>query len=151
MNLQEYIRQKKELYNSLLSFIEDENADGETYFRTLNENIQTNLNIFREDQNNEELKSILHLVVMISNNHHRTTIFDQKIEQILLYFRTNISQIFSNTEAYHFFKNNRRILLFLIQNEMITVNNEILDLILNDTPQRHFFYPEIRSQLSENN
>lgn len=148
MDLQEYVRQRKDVYNLLLEFIEDESEEGN--FRKFFENIQNTFSIFNEEENTDELKSLLHLIVKIANNHHRIISFDKKIEQILTYFSSNIRQIFSNIEIYRFFKSNKRILLFLFQNEIITINDEIIDLIVNDTRQRHFFYPEIRSHLSEN-
>ena len=134
-----YIKQKKNFYDHLLKFFDDENE------------VETDLLLeeLMENDNIEELKSTLRLILNISNNHYRTPLFDQKINQILLLIFNNNKQVISNYDIFLIFKNNKRILLLLIKNKIISIDQYVLQFILNDETYYQFFYSEIKSYLSE--
>ena len=149
MEIQEYINQKKSLYENLLSFINDE-EDSDDYFRNLLENFQAQ----RLDQNREELKLLLYLLLKISKNHHRTPLFFEKIQRIISHFKNSIKQFFTNSEIFNIFIHSKPILLFLISSQIIIIDETVIDLILKykDKGQFkycHFFYPEIQSAVEK--
>ena len=147
MELQKCIKAWRNVYKCLISFVENEE---DIDFGIKFEIFDKDFNFFEESGNHEDLKSLLHLILKIANNHHRTPQFNNKIEKILLYFFTKIKQTLSNSEIFQLFKNNKKILLFLFRNKIITVNKEISDFILVKFTYRHFFYPEIKNFISEN-
>ena len=146
IELQEYIRQKKKLYNSLLDFLENQD-EIECNIHYLFENYNF---IDNDKEIKHELKILLFLILRISDNHRRTPLFDQKINQIIIFFEKAIKQTFSNSEIFSIFKDNKRVLLFLFQNEIIIIDDSILNYLLKNKTVCHFFYPEIESHHTEN-
>lgn len=82
MEYQEYLKENKEIYNDLLLFIEHESGDNSYNYKNLIKNLQ-NQKILN---NPERVTLFLHLLVQISNDHHRLPEFFSKIEKILLFF-----------------------------------------------------------------
>ncbi|KAK8839221.1 hypothetical protein M9Y10_032150 [Tritrichomonas musculus] len=146
MDIQQYIKRKKELYNIFLNYI-DSNDDYEECYQSL---IQ-----YFQPQSNEELQTFLHMILELSKNHHRDSTFFNKIERILLFYEQEIKQTFSNSEIFNLFKNNKRILLFLFNKGLIIPDNQITVLILRQSQKakemkfHHFFYPEIKNFIDE--
>ena len=146
--IQKYIDNKKDIYNLFLSYIDDTQIKDfdlsklEKFFKHEDHSV-----------NPEELKQFLSLIVDISNNHHRTQNFFDKIKQILQFYSKLIKDSLSNFEIFDVFKTNKMILLYIIQNQIIMIDdniyNEINGMIeTNGTQYCHFFYPEIKSFLS---
>ena len=128
MEYQEYIEIKKRLQTSLLDFLSnDENT--EEHFEQLI-SIINDQNI-KDDAN--EFRLFLYLINTISNNHYRHKNFLIKIENIILFFKKEIKIFLSNDEIFLIFKNNRRILLFLIENDIIQMNYFISKKIVNNS------------------
>ena len=95
MDVNEYLKKMKEIQQNILDFI-DQNDDIETNFQNLNY-------IFDEQKigsNKHDLKLILHFILKISNNHHRTACFFNKIERILKFFKNEIT---GGNKIFHFF------------------------------------------------
>ncbi|KAK8883918.1 hypothetical protein M9Y10_043020 [Tritrichomonas musculus] len=152
MEFHDFIDKKKELYNFLLAFIE--NVDDEIFhFQNLTRYLETQ----RFDKNHEEFKSFLRLLLKISKNQHRTPDFFNKIEKILQFFEAEIKQTFSNIEIFDLFKNSKRILLFLFQNNIITHDESLNDFLKNNCiyskykTYRFYFFPEIKSSFKDPN
>ena len=95
-------------------------------------------------ENKYELKSFLQLIYSISNNHHRSSDFFQKIEKLLLNIITNIKQNFTPKELVKLFYHSKTIILFFIEQKVI---------FIDDLPQNFdfliYFYPEIEETLKE--
>ena len=147
MNFEEYLEKKKEIYNNLLEFLDNEEYT-ESNFKDL-------IDLFNNQavhENKEDLDTLFRILISISNNHHRSTSFFTKIEQILLLFKSQINQFFSNFEIFNIFKSNKRILLFLIQEGIIKINKSIANTLSNGWYKKskyHFyFYPEIKKFLN---
>ena len=101
-----------------------------------------------------QIKSLMHLILHISNDHHREEGFFDKIEQILKLFKEDLLKYFSNSELFNIFKSNKRILLFLIEEQIIIVDEYITKKITTTRkyvkakyPQ--YFLPEIKPFISE--
>lgn len=152
--ISEYISKKKELYDSVLDFIEsDDTVDIHQKFDIL-------VKIFEKHQisdNQNELRLLIRMLSQISKNHRRIPGFIEKIEQILLFFENQIKQTLSNFELFDIFKRNYLVLLFLIEKKIITIDQKISDVIVkmksNINTERkmklsYFLYPEIKEFLS---
>lgn len=139
--MEKYICSKNKLYHNLIGFLETET-----------ENYVSNQELFNiiEEQNIQENKSdfqeFLYLLLKISDNHQRGSLFFNKIEKILLFLKSNIKQTFSNFELFKIFIHNKKIVLLLLVNKMLFIDQQIVDLMLEDKENKFlkFFYPEIK-------
>ncbi|KAK8834293.1 hypothetical protein M9Y10_033172 [Tritrichomonas musculus] len=136
MTLPEYLDKKKNIQKDILDYLDEGNE--ESY-----NNLIKLLDELKFDENKNELKSILQLINAISANHHRSTDFFDKIEKILSNYKSIIKQTLSNAEVFNIFCRNKRILLFLLQEDLITVDN----LLQLTDDYIVYFYPEIQKKI----
>ena len=136
--LHKYLKQMAELQAKLLDFLGDE--------EDTNIKLQNLIKLFCGYDKNE-LKVILKLISKISQNHHRNPHFFDKIEQILRHVKDDIMKKYTNSEIFHIFKGNKRVLLILLENGIINIDQSIIDQITKEKylqakyPQ--YFSPEI--------
>ncbi|KAK8857658.1 hypothetical protein M9Y10_016064 [Tritrichomonas musculus] len=146
MDFQSYIDKKIEVQNSILLFIDDK-KDIKANFQNLT-NFLNNPKLLEDQQ---ELKEILYLISKITKNHHRDEDFFNKIEKILLLIKDPIQKIFSNIDIFQIFKNNKRILLFLLKENMLIMNESIVNLMLSTKYQKvnyiSYYFPEVNGLL----
>lgn len=142
MDLKDYIEEKKELYELVLQYIDDESDNKNVVFENLLKLIEK-LNF---NANHGEFRLLLHLIVQISNNHYRGTNFFAKIEAILS--KLKIKQTFSNSEIFKIFKSNKRILLYLIQSKILEIDQIIADQII-DLDYSKFLYTEVKAFIKD--
>lgn len=102
-------------------------ADDNVYSYNKFINILKNQKIIKTQENSI---LFLHQLIDISNNCHRSPEFLHKIQQILQYFHDFIKNTFNNTELFIFFKSNKLLILYFIRHGMITINKEIVNLML---------------------
>lgn len=144
-----YIDKMKIIQSTLLEYIECDCYNEENF-----QNLIQILKDYKVTTIRHELKLILHLLLKISNNHYRPDDFFNKIEKILLFLQNEIQKNFSNTEIFDIFKSNKRILLFLIEQKIVTVNKSICETLIKDKYKREnylfYFYPEIKDFLDSN-
>ena len=136
----------KNIQISLLDLFEEEiNLD---YFIQLLDN-----NEIQEDP--YELYEVLQLLLNISNNHHQTPNFFTKVFQILIHLKNDIQKNYSNYEIFDIFKDNKRILLFLIKEKIIAIDKTIIKSMMNtkylDRNYQFYFYPEIKEYIGDLN
>ena len=136
MQFQNYVEEKKQFYDILLEYIESE-TNNEDDFQPLKDILETK-NI---GGSRDELEDVLHLLLKLSKNHFRQPTLFSKIEQILTFFTEDIKQTFTNSELFDFFKLNKKILLFLFTNNIITIDQSIVDFIVSkaNLKRRLFF------------
>ena len=147
MDYQEYLKEKKEIYDILLKFL---NCEGDEEY-----NVQNLFDILQKQnilKSKVEMTNFFRLLVKISNNYHRSPEFLQKIKQILQNFIGFMKNSYTHTELFNIFKSNKPITLFLIKNQIIDINKEIVKEIIfrsqeTNTKYHHFFYPEIKKFL----
>lgn len=148
MDIKEYLTKCKELQKKILDFIENESDIEENF-----QNLQTFLKDNQIKSNKQSTRTLMHLVSRISNNHYQTPDFMSKIEQILKFFSEEIKNYFSNKEIFHFFKDNKRVLLFLFNEKILNPDDYIQGIITNDKYSKRFypeyFYKEFKSFFSE--
>ena len=84
-----------------------------------------------QDQKIQEDKHLLELllryILNICNHHHRNTNFISKIERMIRFLSKEIKQFFTDIEIFHFFKTNKRLLLYLHEEQIMIMNNNIID------------------------
>lgn len=114
-------------------------------------NYSNMVNFFKNQQINSnrlDLKVLLNILAKISNNHYRNTNFFEKIEKVLSLFKNDITNFFTSYEIFKIFKKNKRILLYLIKENIMTLDKEIILIMLKDKfrIQRYpeYFSPEIK-------
>lgn len=140
MEFQEYINEKKELYDIFLIFL-DEEDENEIHFNKFIQNIEKH----KYQENPGEFKSILHLINEISSNHHRSSTFLEKIHRTLMHYIEYIKQSFTFDELFDIFKKNPIILYFLIKQKIIILDDNFTKLIYyDDDPE--FIYRTFESK-----
>ena len=80
--------------------------------------------------------------------------FFKNIYQIIQHYEEQIKQTFTNLEIYSIFENNKTILLFLFENKIIKIDDDIYSKIIAKTEANgnrycYFFYPEVKEFLGE--
>lgn len=142
MEIENYLNKMKEIQITLLRYIEDE-ANFEVNYNNLIKlfNDGNILNI------KFEFKSVIYLLLNISNNHHRGTNFFDKIFRIFANFPDTIKKYFSNYEIFNIFKSNNRILLYLIEEKLIVIDDSVANAIKNSDNKAKFFFEEIKTFL----
>ena len=153
MEYQEYINQKKEIYEYLYLFIKEENEEEEEEeenYQRLLENIKKQ----SIQESKEELVLFLRLLLNIFNHHHRYPSFSTKFFKILDFLSETIKQIFTNIEIFELLKSNRMIILHLIDKGILRIDEPITNKILqlsqgSEWSYKYFFYPEIKPYISE--
>ena len=124
----------KEIQNHILEFLDSETED-QPNFDNLSQIIKSQTSHLEV----QKLKSFLNIISKIVENHHRSPFFFEKINQIILLMKDEIKQTFSNIEIYNFFKNNKRMLLLLISEDIL-----IFDKIISreTSKNKEYFYIE---------
>lgn len=134
---QEYLEKMKSFQMMLINFIE--NGDNEENF----ENIKIFIKDEKINDNQQKLKSIIHLLNNISKSHYRSPCFFSKIIQIL---KEPIKKYFSDFDLFNIFKTNKQILLFLIKEQMITIDKHIFYEMVSEKHKNmdfsEYFLPE---------
>ncbi|KAK8841725.1 hypothetical protein M9Y10_026670 [Tritrichomonas musculus] len=98
-----------------------------------------------------ELKSLFSLLAIIANNHKRNQLFLSKIKEIIIFFKDQIKQMISIYNIFDAFKQNKDIILYILECEIITAADFIN--VINDSNSieyKCFFYPEIKDFVNEN-
>ena len=141
MESQKYLEEMKKIQDLLIDFIDNDSMTDENF-----KNFVDQLNKHLICQDHHKLKDFLGILMNISNNHHRCANFFVKIEQILHYFKKEISNFFSNLELFKIFKRNKRILLYLFDEKMLTMNDYIISKIIK-YKYHLYFAPELRPHI----
>ena len=149
MSFQKYLDMMKDIHENILNYLEEETKT--------EENFQILKDIFNNTKISDsqyDLLSLLHLISKIGNNFHRFPNFFAKIERILLFFKEDIKKYFPNSEIFNIFESNKRILLFLIEQQIIVIDEYITKkisktdkYIKSKYPQ--YFQPEIQPFINE--
>ena len=145
MQIRKYIKEKKKLYNTLMSFLENPNFDENEYSKII---IFANNQDFEEEEK-EKIQQFCRLITKIADNHHRDELFFRKIFKIINNYQEQIKQAFSNFEIFDLFQSNKLILLYLLENKIIVLDEEIYEEITDKKDYCYFFYPEIKETFGE--
>ncbi|KAK8871932.1 hypothetical protein M9Y10_007678 [Tritrichomonas musculus] len=144
MSIESWIDKMKNIQRVFLEYLREES--------NIEENFENLIQIIKDQQIAEqryEFKELLHLISKIMNNHKRVNNFLNKIERILQHFKSKITEYFSSTEIFEIFKYNKRLLLFLVEEKIMTFNEYIVSQITKNDfiyqkKYAQYFAPEIR-------
>lgn len=120
MDINESINEMKEFQTIILDILNGD--DSEEKYSALTKKLAAFDHSQKEEQ---KIKSLLLLIIKISNNHHRCPDFNEKVFKILLLFKSQINRIFSNDDIFNFFKGNKRNLLFLLEEGIFHIDEQI--------------------------
>lgn len=145
MDVHEYFNQMREVHSLLLTFINNGDNLEDNYHFLINFIEDSNIS-----SNKNDLTKLIRLIMKVSKNIHRKNNFFNKIEQLLNYLRPCMEQFFSNEELFFLFRNNKWILLLLIQKDIIIIDDFIFGQIIKTSHSKgkeYFFYfwTEIKS------
>ena len=120
MEIQAHIKEMKEIYNKLHKYICNE-VNSESQLKDLIKLLKDSL----KKDNSNKLREIIHIINDISDNHHRIPNFFDKIEQILLHLKDDIKKSLSNLNIFNIVKENKRLLLWFIEQKIVIVDKSI--------------------------
>ena len=148
MNSKEYIQQKLEFNDILIKYLQDDDSNELDYKELIQK-----ISIQKYNENREEFKLFLHLIVVLSKNYRRSNTFFDKISKIFQSISSDIKQTFSNLEIFDIFSESKLILFILLQNKLLTFDKSIVSTILRNLKfinynYLHYFYPEIKPLLN---
>lgn len=115
MSYKDYLEEKRSIQNAIIELIENSN-DSEINFQ----NFIRISNSRKVQENRHKLKDVLYLILKISKNHHRSSNFFQKIEKIIKFYKDSLKNHFTAQEINFMFYKNKRLLLFLYKESIIT-------------------------------
>ena len=141
--IQQYFDLMKDVEENIFTYIEEGNQ--KSFFNYLNDQ--------KIAENKQIFKSFLYTLVHISNNYHRTKDIYDKIDTILIKYKVSIQRFYKNSEIFNIFKKNKRILLFLIQQKLFSINQGIIDFFFQKKFRQEsyieYFFPEVETYLPE--
>lgn len=138
--MQDFLNKMKGLQLSLLSFLDSEEEENFS-------DSKLNLLIKEYEIRNKEheLKSFLTLIVKVSNHHYSYSNLLNKVIQIILSFKNEISKYYSNFEIFNLFKSKKYIVLVLIKEKLLTIDDDIYFIMKkykNKQGYAYYFLPE---------
>lgn len=144
MLFQEFVDNLDAIQEIILNIINEEEENLEFEF----ENLISEFENQRIGENKNDLKAILYLISKISINYHQTQTFYIRIQRILSFLKDNTIKFFSNFEIFNIFKENKRLLLFLFNENIIIPDKLIFSHISKNKFKKRgyiqYFYPEFK-------
>ncbi|KAK8896635.1 hypothetical protein M9Y10_014547 [Tritrichomonas musculus] len=142
MNILSYLQTLSEIQQKINGFLENESNNEQDF---------SDLKSFLDSQNfmknKNLLKEVLHLLLIISNNYYKNINVYKKNEFIIKNLKNSIQKHFSKFEIFNIFKDSKRLLLFLFQENLINFDYSVKAIISNlkytiyNYPQ--YFYQEV--------
>ena len=150
MSVQQFLYEMQKIQGILLEFLNEKEFAEEN-----SQNLNTLFDDLKICDDQYKLKSLLHLLTKIANNHYRCSNFFSNIFQILLLFKKGIKKHFSNWDIFNIFKSNKRILLFLVEEELMIMDDRVAKEIVTSykckkSKYPQYFAPEIKPYINEN-
>lgn len=143
LEIKKYLDEFKQIQECIINFV-DQTSNTDADFQNVCQ-LFDNFNIHKDPQ---KLRLLLHLIIQICDYHHRSADFFPKIEQILLLFKTDIKLMIQNFTTFNLIKNSKRLLLFFIQNDIISIDQSITRFMTNSKyiimNYHLFFFKEIK-------
>ena len=148
-SVNEFIEEMKKIQTDLLNFLDHGDNNEENY-----QNLINKFQDIKIHDHQFKIKSLLYLILKISNNHYREPEFFSKIEKILQLFKDDMKKYFLNHELFHIFKSNKRLLLFLLEENIMTMDDSIVNKIVHNYKFKkrkypQYFQPEIQPFINE--
>ena len=136
----------KEIQANVLAFLE-KNENAEENFQ----NLKTNLDEQKIYENLYCFTLFLNLLAKISNNYFHETDFYAKLIKIFSLFKKEIKEKFTDSDLFNIFKDNKKVLLFFLEEKIMQINNYIGVQMQSDKYKEanypQYFFPEIKKYL----
>ena len=139
--IQNYVNNMKNIQETILDFLENNTSYEEFYPKFMellnNEKIRENRN---------DLRLVLRIISQIAAYHFRTKGFFDKIGEILLLLKDEITSFYTKFEIYDIFEQSYPILAFLYENKFIEPNLERFESLFRyDGDSYKFLIPQFKS------
>ena len=136
------------IQKALLAYIEAEDPVGSHYA-----NLIKVLDDFQVRENKHDLNILLHIIISIFKHHYRNPDFFPKIFGFLKNLSKEIKTFFSNYTIFNIFKGNKRILLFLIEEQILLIDKTIVSIFqspkYNSREYPYYFQFEMRPFINQ--
>lgn len=144
ISIANYFDKMKNIQRNILGILDKKQIKEEDWnklFRLLDETKVT--------QDSNEFKSFLHMISIISTNYMNTEFIFPRIEKILLKYKEEMLNYLSNNELFTVFKRNKRCLLFLFQEKILSPNRYIVKCMKKYEGHNYikYFYQEIQEYI----
>ena len=136
MDIDKRIKEMKNFQSIFIDYIDNEDLSEENYQQI---SMILSSHIIQEDK--LELKPYLSLIQKIFHSHRRSPNFFTKMFKVLSLLSNSIKQNYTNYEIFNIFKKDKRILLFLLENNLLTIDAQISN-IMNTGKYKLYHYPE---------
>ena len=140
MSIEAFVEKQRKIQRILLDYFDDTTEYQDTVQQ---------LDLYQCSKNTYDFKIVLYLIVNISNNHQRIGSFFSKIDKILQFYKRDILQYFTNSEIFHIFRRNKRIVLFLIEEKILILDEDISKSMKRYPHYIDYFSPEFGNDLKE--
>ena len=147
MEVQTYLEKMKSLQKGFLSFLTCKTKEEENY-----QNLIQLLDDYKIKENQSDFKMFLRLITKIANNDQHLPNYFIKIKSVIDNIKNEIKQTFSNREIFDIFRSNKRIILFLIEANIIAFDETLihhLKRVHSFSDFLPFFFPELKPFLTE--
>ena len=144
MEFKEYVHLKKHIYDYMIKYLSNKSESGHLF-----QDLTNQINVLQYQKDKSEFKLILTLINKVSKNIHRFPLFLDKIKRFLSFYEEYIIQTFTNQEIYNIYKNNKRILLLLIEMRILTIDQIITKLMLKKIYDLDGFYSRVKGSYGE--
>ena len=149
--MESHIEEKKNLYTLILKFLEESDDPNDDDAR---KNLINYIKSHQIEGDTEEMYQFLEIIKNIGEYHHHDQRFDENLNQLLFHYKDQIKRTLSNPEIFNIFQNNKKVVLFLLQNGIITFSDEIYTEMIykienNGNRYCHFFIPELENFAGE--
>ena len=142
IDIDDHLKGMKDFQDYIIQFIDNENED-ESHYNQIIELIKNSKLI----EDSLTMESLLYLIVKITNNFHYSPKLISKIENILLFLKDDIIKALSSKKIFNIFNENKRLLLFCIENKLITIDQAFTFIVYDskcfDSNYPSYFYPEL--------
>lgn len=125
--MEKYVNEKREVYDTLISFLDQNDEMNETDFFDF-------LKTKKLDENKLKMENFIYLLSSLCENHKRSSTFFQIICKILCQYQAAIDQFFTNRNLIHIFGHNNLYFLYIYAKK-INANNNFLEMILKEQTQ----------------
>lgn len=143
MNIQDFVNQINELHTFVLAYIDNEDNMEDL------QNLISFFDTIKIVQDRNKMKDLFYLLSAISNYHYRSVGFLDRIKKVLSFLMNDMKKSFNDFEIFNLFKFSKSILLFLFEEKIVKMNEDIIHYILQPDDSkcityRQYFYPEIK-------
>ena len=135
MEIEALIKKMKDIYSPLIDFIEATD-DQDAEFQALIEVLEKHEIL----ENKDEVRLLFQLISKISDNHHRTSDFFDKLSKIFQYLIKDIPSTISDFIP-DYTKYNKRIVYFLLEKGFVKPDKPFLNQYLNNRNQSSISNP----------